>query len=99
MDMESLMAQAKTLQDNVASAQEKLGGMHVKGLAKGGACIVDMSGKYDIISVTINPTIVSQGAAAIEEAVVSALRDAKAKADDLIDNVMGEATAGMQLPQ
>lgn len=99
MDMENLMAQAKTLQDNVAAAQEKLGSMHVKGLAKGGACIVDMSGKYDIISVTINPAIVSQGAAAIEEAVVSALRDAKSKADDLIDNVMGEATAGMQLPQ
>lgn len=99
MDMENLMAQAKTLQDKVAAAQEKLGGMHVKGLSKGGACIVDMSGKYDIISVTINPSVISQGATAVEEAVASALRDAKAKADDLIDNVMSEATAGMQLPQ
>ena len=89
MDMESLMAQAG----------EKLGGMHVKGLAAGGACIVDMSGKYDINSVTINPALLAQGAPAVENAVLSAMRDAKAKADTLIDDVMSDATAGMPIPQ
>ena len=98
MDMESLMAQAGELQAKVAAAQEKLGGMHVKGLAAGGACIVDMSGKYDINSVTINPKLIEQGAPAIEAAVVSALRDAKAKADTLIDDVMADATAGLPMP-
>jgi len=99
MDMDTLMAQAKQLQDNVAVAQDRLGGMRVKGLAKGGTCIVDMSGKYDIVSITINPSILGQGTAAVEEAVLSALQDAKGKADELIDKVMSEATAGMQLPQ
>jgi len=99
MDMDTLMAQAKQLQDNVATAQNKLGGMRVKGLAKGGTCIVDMSGKYDIIGISINPTVIAQGVAATEEAVLSALQDAKDKADELIDKVMSEATAGMQLPQ
>ncbi len=99
MDFEALMAQAGELQAKVAAAQEKLAGMHVKGLADGGACIVDMSGKYDVNSVTINPSLVERGASAIEAAVLSAMRDAKAKTDTLIDDVMSDATAGMPLPQ
>ena len=99
MDMNELMAQAGELQAKVTAAQEKLANMRVKGLAAGGACIVDMSGKYDINSVTINPSLVAQGVSSIENAVVSALRDAKQKADALIDNVMSDATAGIQMPQ
>lgn len=99
MDMESLMAQASELQSKVADAQEKLGNMHVKGLARGGACIIDLSGKYDILGVTINPKLMNDGVAAVENAVFDAFRDAKAKADKLIDDVMADATAGMPLPK
>jgi hypothetical protein len=98
MDMDALMAQASELQSKVADAQEKLAGMHVKGLASGGACIVDMSGKYDILGVTINPNLLADGVHAIESAVMSALHDAKNKADKLIDDVMSDATAGMPMP-
>ena len=99
MDMESLMAQASELQSKVADAQERLESMRVKGLAAGGACIIDMSGKYDIISVTINPKLLNEGVSAVEDAVLNAMRDAKAKADKLIDDVMSDATAGMPLPK
>jgi len=99
MDMDALMAQASELQNKVASAQEKLSGMHVKGIAAGGTCIIDMSGKYDIISVTINQDVVAAGAPAVEAAVLSAMRDAKKKADNLIDDVMADATAGIPLPR
>ncbi len=99
MDMESLMAQATELQSKVAAAQEKLGDMHVKGIAAGGACIIDMTGKYDIMSVTINPSVMDKGVAAVEEAVLSAMCDAKKKADTIIDDVMADATAGMPLPK
>jgi len=99
MDMESLMAQASELQAKVADAQEKLASMRVKGLSAGGACIIDISGKYDINSVTINPNLLNEGAAAVEDAVLAAFRDAKQKADKLIDDVMSDATAGMPIPQ
>lgn len=99
MDMENLMAQAKTLQNNVAAAQERLAGMRVKGLAKNGACIIDMTGKYDVTGVTLNPNVKNMAVSDVEAAILSAFQDAKSKADDLIDNVMSEATAGMQLPQ
>lgn len=99
MDMEALMAQASALQDKVSAAQEKLGDMHIKGIAEDGACIIDISGKYDLFDLKIREDVLSRGAEAVAELVSAAYRDAKAKADAKIDEVMGEATAGMPIPE
>lgn len=98
MDMDALMAQAAELQTKVAAAQEQLANTVVKGIAENGACIVDMTGKYDVLKLTINPEILSRGADAVAGVVLSALRDAKSKADITIDKVMGDATAGIPMP-
>ena len=60
MDMENLMAQAKQLQDKVASAQELLAKTKIKGIADNGAVIVDMSGKYDLLNLTISPDLLTK---------------------------------------
>ncbi len=98
MDMEALMAQAAELQAKVANAQEQLAKTTVKGIADGGACIIDMTGKYDMVKLTIRPDVLSGGAAAVEQAVMAAYLDAKEKADTIIDQVMGAATAGVPMP-
>lgn len=98
MDMEALMAQAAELQNKVAAAQDKLAKTTVKGIADNGACIVDMTGKYETIKITIRPDVLSQGVNAVENAVLAAYKDAKNKADDIIDKVMGDATAGVPMP-
>ena len=99
MDMDALMAQANALQTKVAAAQEKLASMHVKGIADSGACIIDMTGKYDLAGIQISDELASRGGAAVSDAVARAYMDAKAKADELIDRVMGDATAGVPLPE
>ena len=98
MDMEQLMAQARELQDKVGAAQEELGRTRVKGIADSGACIVDMTCKYDVVSIVVREDAVARGAAYVSETVTAAVRDAKAKADAIIDRVMGDATAGMPMP-
>ncbi len=99
MDMESLMEQASVLQEKVAAAQEKLGKSRVKGIAKDGACIIDMSGKYDLLDLNIREDVLSLGAKGAAEVIMAAYQDAKSKADDLIDKVMGEATEGVPMPE
>lgn len=98
MDMDALMAQAAELQNKVAVAQEQLAQTVVKGIAADGACIVDMTGKYDLVKLTIRPDVLSRGADAVADIVAAAYRDAKQKADVMIDKVMGDATAGIPLP-
>lgn len=99
MDMDTLMQQAKELQDKVAAAQDLLAKTSVKGLAGAGDCIVEMSGKYDLLNLTINPAILTRSATDVAEIVKTAFNDAKAKADTTIDRIMGEATAGMPMPE
>lgn len=96
--MEALMAQAAELQNKVSSAQEQLGKTKVKGVSENGSCIIDMTGKYDILNIKIHPTVLAHGVDVVAQVVLSAYRDAKQKADELIDKVMGEATAGVPMP-
>ena len=76
MDMEALMAQASALQEKVSAAQDKLGGIHIKGIAENGACIIDISGKYDLFDLKIREDVMARGAAAVAELVSAAYRDA-----------------------
>lgn len=99
MEMNDLMMQAKALQDSVATAQQKLAKTTVRGIALDGACVVEMTGKYDLVSLKLREDISGHKSDEIADIVMSALRDAKEKADTLIDEVMGEATASLPLPE
>ena len=99
MEMNDLMAQAQRLQNKVAAAQEKLANTTVRGIANGGACIVEMTGKYDLKSLKLRDDISCRSADEISQIVLSALQDAKTKADKIIDDVMSDATAGLPLPE
>ena len=98
MEMNDLMVQAQQLQNKVAAAQEKLANTTVRGIANGGACIVEMTGKSDLKSLKLRDDISGRPADEISQIVLSALLDAKSKADEIIDDVMNEATAGIPLP-
>lgn len=99
MDVKDLMEQAKNLQGRIAAAQDKLDKVCVQGVAENGACIINMTGKYDLIDLTIRRDILPLGAERVSKIIATAYRDAKAKIDKIIDEVMGEATAGIPLPK
>ncbi len=98
MNIDEMMAQAKDLQARVAAAQDDLAKITVKGLAANGACIVEMTGKYDIVKVIITDDAMKNTATDLSKIVAQAFCDAKAKADALIDKAMSAATAGVNLP-
>ncbi|MDR0449468.1 MAG: YbaB/EbfC family nucleoid-associated protein [Rickettsiales bacterium] len=95
--MADLKQQAMQLQAKVSQAQTQLGEMSVKGISGGGMAIAEISGKYDPVKLTINPELLKEDAKTIAEVINAAYRDAKTKADALIDNVMGKALQGLSL--
>jgi DNA-binding YbaB/EbfC family protein len=97
MDMEALMAQAQDLQSKITAAQDSLAQMHVKGIAENGAVVVDMTGKYDAVSVNIQQDAMNFGAEKLSALVLDAYRDAKSKADALIDKTMSAITGGLPM--
>ena len=95
MDMESLMARAKDLRSQISQAQDSLSDMRVKGISGNGAVVVDMTGKYDVISVIIRPDTLNMDVDQVSQLVADAYRDAKEKADELIDQVMSDVSGGL----
>ena len=93
-----MLAQAKDLQVRVANVQDDLEKITVKGLAGNGACIVELTGKYDIVDVIISDDAMKNDAETLSKIVAQAFLDAKAKADAIIDEKMAQATAGVNLP-
>lgn len=95
MDMETLMAQAQSLQTKISAAQDSLATMHVKGIAENGMVVVDMTGRYDVVSVKIDESALSDGVQKLSEMMKTAYQDAKNKADVLIDKTMSAITGSM----
>lgn len=96
MDMETLMAQAQDLQTKITAAQDSLAQMQVRGIAGNGDVVVTMTGKYDVISVVVQPAAITNGAEKVSQMVTDAYQDAKSKADILIENVMNQVTGGIK---
>ena len=98
MDLNEMMAQARDLQARVSAAQDNLGKITVKGLANNGAVIVEMTGKYDLVTVIISDAAMTKHASELAKIVMDAFMDAKSKADAVIDKAMADATNGVELP-
>ena len=98
MDLNEMMAQAKELQARVGAVQDSLANITVKGLARNGAVIVEMTGKYDIVKVIISDDAMKNTADNLSKIVRDAFCDAKSKADAIIDKAMQDATKGVNLP-
>ena len=95
MDMETLMAQAQDLQTKISAAQDSLAEQQVRGIAENGAVIVSMTGKYDILSVVVRPETLALGADKVSQLVADAYKDAKEKADVLIEKTMSAVTGSL----
>jgi DNA-binding YbaB/EbfC family protein len=99
MDMGKLMKQAQKMQEAMQKMQEDLSTRTVEGTAGGEAVIVTMTGSMDVTAVRIKPEAVDPAdVETLEDLVLAALKDAKAKVDALAQSQMGAVTGGMNIP-
>ncbi len=88
-DMQSLLAQAQQMQQQLVSAKDELGSKTVVGTAGGGMVEVTMSGIGDVVAVDISPEAADpEDVETLGDLVVAAIRDAAAKAQELAANTM-----------
>ncbi|MBM3306920.1 MAG: YbaB/EbfC family nucleoid-associated protein [Candidatus Eisenbacteria bacterium] len=96
-DLGRILKEAQKLEKRLEEARKALETMTVEGTAGGGAVRVVMNGHKDVRSVSIEPSVLEGGdAAMLEDLLLSAFRDAKQRCDDLIAREMGKlGTAGL----
>ena len=94
-----MMKQAQKLQAKMAEMQEQLGNTEISGAAGGGMVQVTVTGKGEVRKVRIDPSLVDPNdVEVLEDLLVAAFNDAKAKVEQHISEHMTELTGGMKLP-
>jgi len=94
-----MLKQAQELQGKMQEMQAQLAEMEVTGTSGGGMCEVVMNGKGEAKSVKIDPRLVDpEDATVLEDLLLAAINDARAKADEYMRDEMSKITGGLPLP-
>ncbi len=94
-----LMKQAQAMQDNLRRAQEELATIEVEGQSGAGLVKVQMTCKYDVRRVTIDPSLLADDKDMLEDLVAAAINDAVRRVESTTQEKMGRLAAGMpQIP-
>lgn len=93
-----LMKQAQMMQDNVRRMQEQLGTIEVEGQSGAGMVKVQMTCKYEVKRVSIDPSLVGDDREMLEDLVAAAFNDAAKRVESTIAEKMSGMTAGLGLP-
>ena len=96
--LSGLMKQAQQMQDNMKRVQEELATLEVEGQSGAGLVKVQMTCKYNVRRVSIDPSLVGDDRDMLEDLVAAAFNDAARKAEALSQEKLSAATAGMPLP-
>jgi nucleoid-associated protein EbfC len=95
----NMMKQAQELQGRMADLQAEMERSVVEGRSGGGLVVVTLNGKGEMTSVKIDPSLLNPDEAEIvEDLVVAAHTDAKAKVEQLLQEKMQSLTGGLPLP-
>jgi DNA-binding YbaB/EbfC family protein len=99
MNLANLMKQAGAMQAKMADMQAQLDTVLVTGQSGGGIVKVTMTGKFTVKAIEIDPSILkSDEKEMVEDLLLTALADAKAKAEAIAAEQMKALTAGLPLP-
>jgi DNA-binding YbaB/EbfC family protein len=97
-NLAKMMKEAQKLERRLSEVKKKLEEMTVEGSSGGGAVTVTMNGQRDVLSLSIDRSVLEDGdAEMLEDLLLSALRDAKQKSDELASTEMSKV-AGAGLP-
>jgi len=82
MDMMKMMKKAKEMQAKMAQMQEEVAQMQATGVSGGDMVKVTLSGKGEIVAISIDPSMINPDDAEIlEDLIMAAHNDAKAKVE------------------
>ena len=98
-DFLGMMKQAAQLQSKMQAMQDELGNVEVEGNSGGGLVSVRMTAKMEVKGVKIDASLLKpEEREIVEDLVVTALADARRKAEAAMQEKMQSLTGGLGLP-
>ena len=97
--MGNIMKQAQMMQKRMAQLQQELEERRIEATAGGGMVTAVVSGKQQLISLTIDPQAVDPNdVEMLQDLVVAAVSEALKQSHKLAQEEMGKITGGMNIP-
>ena len=92
------MQQAKEMQEKFERMQNDMQNSEVTGDAGAGMVKVTMTGRHDVRRVDIDPSVLSEDKALLEDLLAAAVNDAVRRVEVQQKEKMSELTGGLQVP-
>ena len=89
-NMQAMMRQAQKMQQDAMKAKEEIENSEFEGVASNGLVKITINGSFEMLAVKIDPSIVdADDTEMLEDLIVVAFNDAKAKADKMKGDKLG----------
>ena len=96
MNIQQMMKQAQQMQERL---QKQMAELRVEATSGGGMVSVVMSGNKQLVSLRIDPEVVSGGdVEMLQDLILAAINDANRKADEAMSQQLGGMMGGLKLP-
>ncbi|MBC8130649.1 MAG: YbaB/EbfC family nucleoid-associated protein [Rhizobiaceae bacterium] len=98
-DLMGMMKQAKAMQEKMQSLQQEIADITATGQSGAGLVKVTLNGRTELTALAIDPSLVNPAEKDIlEDLVIAAHADAKAKLEVIVQGKTQALTDGLQLP-
>ena len=95
----TIMKQAKKMQERMANLQKELETKTVDAQAGGGMVSVVVNGKYEVVSMKIEKEVVNpEDIEMLQDLIVAAVNEGIRKAQEMSASEMGKITGGLNIP-
>ena len=99
MGMANLQRMAQQMQQDMERIQKELAETVVDGSAGGGVVRAQVTGKQELVSVTIDPSAVDPAEVEmLQDLIVAAVNDALRASREVAEQRLGAVTAGLRIP-
>jgi len=99
MGMNNLAKMAQQMQVEMGRVEEELRSLEVEGTAGGGAVTAVVTGRQELVSITIDPGVVDPAdVEMLQDLVTAAVNDALRRARETAEQRMARVTGGLRLP-
>jgi DNA-binding YbaB/EbfC family protein len=97
--MQNLMKQAQQMQQKMATLQKELESRELETSAGGGMIKIKITGKQQIVSISINKECVDPNdVSSLEELVKTAVNQSIKESQEMVSGAMSKITGGINIP-
>lgn len=95
----TIMKQAKKMQERMANLQKELEAKTIEAQAGGGMVSVVVNGKYEIVSLKIEKEVVNpEDIEMLQDLIAAAVNEGIRKAQEMASSEMSKITGGLNIP-